>query len=90
MTPGFPDGGSYPESWHAFIDWNQDGDFVDANERKYVGSSTSQLDYTLSVPSNAKKGLTKIRITMDYFGGSTNPCADVFSGEVEDYLLYVK
>jgi len=90
LTPGFVDGDSYPETWHVFIDWNQDGDFLDQNEGHYAGVSESPVTLNLTPPNGAVTGLTKMRVTMDYFGGNSNACADVSSGEIEDYLVYIK
>jgi hypothetical protein len=90
MTPGFTDGSAYPEFWHIYVDWNRDGDFADANETHLVGSSSTTMTKTLTVPAGAAKGLTKMRVSMDYFGGSNNACSEIDSGEIEDYLLYIK
>ncbi len=91
LTPGFVGDESYPESWHVFVDWNGDGDFNDAQETNLVGASETTISYKLTPPTGSKvSGLTKMRITMDYFGGQANACKDVRSGEVEDYLLYIK
>jgi hypothetical protein len=91
MTPGFvyPDE-SYPETWHVFVDWNQDGDFLDSKEGNYAGYSDGALSYDLTPPSAAKTGLTKMRITMDYLGGKRDACKNIGAGEVEDYVLYIK
>lgn len=91
LTPGFViEGDSYPESWRVFIDWNGDGDFDDASEKHYVGLSETTIKYNLKAPANAVSGLTKMRVTMDFFGGKQNPCLEINSGEVEDYLVYIK
>ena len=91
LTPGFVlEGDSYPETWHVFIDWNRDGDFNDASEAHYVGASETAITYNLTPPGGTTAGLTKMRITMDYFGGNQSACTDINSGEIEDYLVYIK
>lgn len=90
LTPGFTDGETYPETWHVFFDWNQDGDFTDAGEGYYAGVSETDVNFNITPPPGAAVGLTKMRITMDYFGGSSSACADISSGEIEDYMVYIK
>lgn len=90
LTPGFSGTETYPETWHVFIDWNQDGDFKDAKEILFAGVSEQAMQVEITPPASAKKGMTKMRVTMDYLGGSNDACKEVDSGEVEDYLLYVK
>jgi len=90
LTPGFSSDEAYPESWHVYIDWNQDGDFNDASETHFAGASEAAIDFNVVPPASAKTGLTKMRVSMDYFGGDANACKDINSGEVEDYLLYIK
>lgn len=90
LTPGFLDGDTYNESWRVFIDWNGDGDFSDASENQYIGSSAGTITKNLTPPAGTVTGLTKMRITMDFFGGNSNACSDINSGEIEDYLVYIK
>lgn len=91
LTPGFtPETDSYPETWHVFIDWNGDGDFKDASETYYAGTSATTITLPLTPPANAKKGMTKVRVTMDFLGGDSDACKDIQSGEIEDYLFYIK
>ncbi|MCF7515240.1 GEVED domain-containing protein [Pseudoalteromonas sp. L23] len=90
LTPGFSSAETYPETWHVFIDWNQDGDFNDTKETLFAGVSEQAVQVEITPPTGAKKGMTKMRVTMDYLGGSNDACKEVDSGEVEDYLLYVK
>lgn len=90
MTPGFTSPDTYPETWHVFIDWNQDGDFNDASEKYYAGVSETAVNLSITPPATARTGLTKMRVTMDYFGGSANACSNVSSGEIEDYMVYIK
>lgn len=80
---------AYMEYWRIWIDLNRDGDFTDAGE--LVGSANSSLSTKLTmsvtIPSTASAGLTRMRVSMKYNAAQTGPC-EVFSyGEVEDYLV---
>jgi len=80
---------SYNEYWHVWVDWNQNGTF-DSNEEMVTGSSTSAgtLTYNFTVPSDAKSGTSRMRVTMKY--NTTATACETFSyGEVEDYTLNV-
>jgi len=70
----------------AYIDWNNDKDFTDANE--YLGSkSTSPSSFTINVPVGLTyKGKTVLRIRCRY-QGSHNSCGVFSWGEVEDYSV---
>jgi hypothetical protein len=88
---------------HAWIDWNQDGDFEDDNEvvmkidDQFKGTYTS----TVTVPSNAKLGITRMRVyndMPDYEGHEyPDPCGYAVypgnalgqHGESEDYNIEV-
>ncbi len=91
LTPGFTEEGkSYYETFHVYIDWNQDGEFSGTGEIHSAGVTKTGLSYSITPPATALTGLTKMRITMDYFGGSQNACENLRTGEIEDYLLLVK
>ncbi|MCV2885689.1 GEVED domain-containing protein [Aestuariibacter sp. AA17] len=90
LTPGFVNNEKYPETWHVFVDWNRDGDFSDTDETHFAGVSDSTVNYQLTPPAGTQPGLTKMRITMDYLGGSNDACKEIDSGEVEDYMFYIK
>ncbi|MFC0119822.1 GEVED domain-containing protein [Pseudoalteromonas xiamenensis] len=90
LTPGFATEETYPETWHVFIDWNLDGDFKDTGESIFAGVSEQPLTIQVKAPAGAKAGVTKMRVTMDYLGGNNDACKEIDSGEVEDYLLYLK
>ncbi len=74
----------------AWIDWNQDGDFADSNEKIISDSLLSGGTNTLiiNVPVDAAIGSTFSRFRfaeqsgLDYFGGAT-------TGEVEDHPITV-
>jgi|GEM_PF-1173713 len=73
-----------------WVDWNIDGDFVDAGETVYQsGAYLSTCTGSFSVPLTATPGTTRMRIRMDY--NNTNPaiCGSITRGETEDYSFVV-
>jgi len=91
-------GGPYADFFTAYVDWNKDGDFDDANERYelgYVADSTGsdgiQAVSEMTVPSDALLGSTTMRIAKTYDVYAATPC-DPGSGygQVEDYTLIVE
>jgi len=80
---------AYTEYWKVYIDWNQDGDFVDSGE--LVASRSSNLSTTLTstftVPTTATLGQTRMRISMS--DANQSSCTTFTYGEVEDYTINV-
>jgi PKD repeat protein len=86
LTPGFV-GSSYTEYWKIWIDYNIDGDFADAGEEVFSGSSSSTINSSFTVASGAS-GLTRMRVSMSY--SSYPPYCGTFTyGEVEDYTVNI-
>jgi GEVED domain/Ig-like domain CHU_C associated/Secretion system C-terminal sorting domain len=84
-------GTAYTNALAAWIDYNQDGDFVDANEQIVIGATTSgphQRNVFFSVPVEAKNGITRLRVLCNE-GAITGPTMSVFYGEWEDYALNI-
>ncbi len=82
--------GSYTEYWTVWIDYNGDGDFLDAGEKitSFASSSTANINRSFNVPTNAKNGATRMRVQMKY--GSYGTSCETFSyGEVEDYKVTI-
>jgi hypothetical protein len=75
-----------------WVDYDQSGSF-DTTEWKQIATSTLvDSDYVtvLSVPANAKNGLTLMRIRSRAAGninGHANACTNFGSGETEDYFI---
>jgi hypothetical protein len=75
-----------------FIDWNQDGDFYDAQEYVWnfgnlgMGNSTFNTPL-LFVPNTALSGCTRLRI-MHSYSSNSNPC-NVNLPSMEDYCLCI-
>jgi PKD repeat protein len=93
VTPGT----SYPISittspWYAgdqcgaWVDWNQDLDFEDADE--YFPMSGSNLSGVIIPPANALNGPTRLRVRILY-SGDIVPCGNLEWGETEDYTVIV-
>jgi hypothetical protein len=74
-----------------WIDWNQDGDFDDANETitPIAGSpGTGPYSSLITPPADALLGPTTMRVRIT-FTGAVNPCGFTTFGEVEDYTVVV-
>ncbi len=87
LTPGFP-GSAYTEYWRVWIDYNGDLDWNDAGEQVAQGISSSALNLSFTVPSNATSGTTRMRVSMKYDSYPT-PCGSFTYGEVEDYHVLI-
>ena len=90
--------GNYTNRFMVFADWNQDGDFADANEAYTItqtivnstGVDAVVATQSLSVPGTALPGSTRMRVKKIF--GTTNyadPCLGAAYGQVEDYSLTV-
>ncbi len=87
--------GNYTIHAFAWIDWNQDGDFLDSGESYDLGDvrnvsdgTTSLCPLTITIPLTAATGTTRMRVSAKY---NSNPssCETNFDGEVEDYSLNI-
>lgn len=81
---------SYNEGYAVYIDYNQDGDFIDSNEKVLSISPTNSLSVTntFTIPISAKLGATRMRVAMKY-DGIPDPCETFDYGQVEDYSVYL-
>jgi len=75
-----------------FVDWNQDGDFVDAGENVY--NTNGSYAYTspsgsFTVPASALTGSTRMRIVCNYYSSTPVSCNSGITGETEDYTFVV-
>ena len=73
-----------------WIDWNQDGDFIDASEIVTVTGTPGAGPYTanITVPITANLGASKLRIRI-VWTGILDPCGNASYGESEDYTFNV-
>jgi hypothetical protein len=89
LSPSF-NGSPITEYWRVWIDLNRDGDFTDAGETLFQPSgSSSPRTGTISIPSSASTGVTRMRVSMKR--SSAPSSTQIFDyGEVEDYLVYME
>lgn len=80
----------YSEAYNVWIDYNQDGDFDDAGEAVYsrARSTSTEVSGSITVPSSALDGATRMRVSMKYNANAT-PCETFSYGEVEDYTVVI-
>jgi hypothetical protein len=71
-----------------WIDWNQDKVFDPNNEMVLNSSGTGPYQADITVPADANKGYTRMRVRIQW-DGTLNPCDVTEYGEVEDYNLIV-
>lgn len=91
ITPAWT-GTTYPEGYAVFIDWNNDGDFSDANETAFTKAASTATTATgsITIPPNAPYlGNVRMRVAMQYNAIPTS-CGTYTYGQVEDYTLNVK
>jgi subtilisin family serine protease/chitodextrinase len=89
LTPSFMGTGTTPVYWRVWIDFNDDGDFEDANELVFDPGTLigTVINDNISIPAGTL-GTHRMRITMKESSAPT-PC-DIFSyGEVEDYTVSI-
>ena len=88
--------GDFTTFFTVFIDWNQDGDWTDADEMYEIGSITNstgtdgqQATGTIAVPAGAPEGTTVMRVIKNFNVSPTNPCGTYSFGQGEDYTINV-
>lgn len=89
ITPAWV-GTVYNEAYGVWIDLNADGDFGDAGEMVFSKTITkaTSVTGTITLPSTAKLGLTRMRVSMKY-SGIPAACGVFPYGEVEDYTVNI-
>ncbi|QRM89976.1 T9SS type A sorting domain-containing protein [Lacinutrix sp. WUR7] len=83
-------GTEYNEGIIVWIDFNQDGDFDDADEEvvSIAANNTSTVSGNIAIPISALLGNTRMRVSLKYNGLATS-CASFQYGEVEDYTVNI-
>ena len=87
LTPGYANT-QYQEAWRVWIDFNQDGDFQDANELIFEGAGNVPLSGNVTIPQSVDNGPTRMRISMKW-NSAANDCSVFNFGEVEDYTVNI-
>ncbi|OJJ17878.1 hypothetical protein BKI52_28895 [marine bacterium AO1-C] len=89
ITPAWT-GTVYSEGYAVWIDFNQNGDFTDVGDLVFTRAATQStpISGTISIPSTALEGNTRMRVSMKYNGIPTS-CETFTYGEVEDYTINI-
>ncbi|MFT3795305.1 GEVED domain-containing protein [Flavobacterium sp.] len=73
-----------------WIDWNSDGDFLDASEAVFnSGAYNASNTGTFTVPAWATAGSKRMRVRADWLATSPAACGTITDGETEDYTFIV-
>lgn len=88
----------FDEYWRIWVDFNKDGDFLDANElvlsQKLAKPADGTLNVTLNsafgISSGAATGTTRMRVAMKRGLVAPTSCEVLPFGEVEDYTVIVQ
>jgi len=82
---------AFPEAYRVYIDFNQNGVFTDAGESVYslAGTTTTPVSGSITIPTTATLGSTRMRVIMSYSTTPTTPCGTFTYGQVEDYTLNI-
>ncbi|MGV3695874.1 reprolysin-like metallopeptidase [Flavobacterium sp.] len=89
ITPAWT-GTVYSEAYRVWIDYNKDGDFLDAGEQVFNRNRTTAtpISGSFTVPTTALLGTTRMRVSMKYNASPTS-CEAFSYGEVEDYTVNI-
>jgi hypothetical protein len=88
--------GNYSNFTKVFIDWNRDGDFLDANETAYQNAAFATgpnvQSGNITVPAGAQLGITRMRVVNveTTLATQVNSCGTYAWGETEDYLINIQ
>ena len=77
--------------WYAWVDWNNDGDFLDAGENSFAVTTYTTSPYNggvITVPPGQTPGNYRVRFNFDYIFTSTS-CAGGGYGNYVDFTLTV-
>ncbi len=73
-----------------WIDYNNDGDFADANETVFLGTSNTAYSGSFTIPTSVTVGNKRLRVRrVGSFFGTDPSCTNFYDGEAEDYTLSV-
>lgn len=83
----------YNEGYAVYVDWNNDGDFLDPSEVALSVPITKATTITgdITVPTtNSYAGPVRMRVVMKYNSTPNTACGTISYGQIEDYTLNVK
>jgi len=80
------------EQVKVFIDFNNDGDFVDVGELVWSPArARTNHSGTIAIPVTATAGeIVRFRVRSDFNSIGTNPCSNLRYGQTEDYGLFIE
>nr|WP_321245312.1 GEVED domain-containing protein [uncultured Psychroserpens sp.] len=89
ITPTWT-GTLYNEGYGVWIDYNNDGDFVDAGEEVFTAapSQNTPVSGSFIIPQSASETDMRMRVTLRY-NQTPGPCDAFQYGEVEDYTVKI-
>ena len=89
ITP-FRSSSTRKEAYRIWIDYNNDGDFLDTGEQVYnrTAISATSVSGSFTVPTTTTLGLKRMRVSMKYNASPTS-CEIIARGQVEDYTVNV-
>jgi chitodextrinase len=78
------------EAYRIWIDYNNDGDFLDTGEQVYnrTAISATSVSGSFIVPTTTTLGLKRMRVSMK-FNASPTSCEIIARGQVEDYTVNI-
>lgn len=87
-------GGNYGRVANVWIDFNNDNDFLDANEMLGAGNVSNNTAgfvhvINFTVPVAASIGNLRMRVILREGGTANDPCASYTWGETEDYTVNI-
>ncbi len=94
LKPGYA-AQAYREHFRVYVDYNGDGDFLDAGELAFDPGFPviDAVEGVITAPANAQLGLTRLRVVMKYRGVSgapPTPCEQFEFGQVADYCARIE
>lgn len=90
FIPGSSSGFNFPAYWSVFVDFNDDGDFVDAGELIFQRRGNGPFIWRIALPANIPTGPHTMRVYMHRYH-FPQPCDNHQGlGEAEDYTLHIQ
>ncbi|MBK8340917.1 MAG: hypothetical protein IPK99_13375 [Flavobacteriales bacterium] len=95
LSIGFTTGSYAPETYRAWIDMNDDGDFSDANELVafHTSANAGESVFTFAqIPANCPPGqhFMRLRANDDANYPLVDPCEDQLYGQIADWVVVVE